>query len=223
MAQVGEHPAANCPFWPLIHRTGRAAHVLHEGILKRGPAGTQLERDAGLSETVYAFVGAGAYPKGLVALFLDPAVTTQLQCTFTPFDSGGLEADKFEGGDSHAQVFDQWHGQGAWLAEAAAAWIGACFDEPESYVRRLEGPPDHPAPHGLISREGDRRAWTLEVQLHEDVPVSDWLRRLVVAHRASLFDVPEAWVDCAEVVEAEGDVVTEADFARHLISAILVA
>jgi hypothetical protein len=49
-------------------------------------------------------------------------------------------------------------------------YLAAHFHDPAEYVRRAQvSQPDFPAYHGLLDR--DRRAWTVEARIHDDLEI----------------------------------------------------
>lgn len=165
---------------PWIHRTGK--HSAWEAVFSglrlaaRAPC-TAFERDAGINSVVYFFVGYPAYPKGGVALLFAPLFSAP--GSFTPFDSGALERGHLKKTHTaltppeRAELFNQFFGTIAGLKEFLGPFLAAHFLEPMDYVRREQlSLPDHPAYHGLVDGNQDRRAWTIEAQVHEDVLLS---------------------------------------------------
>jgi len=172
---------------PLVHRTGKLGAgswkaIVREGVLRAGDAGTELERALGYERAVYFFLGCAAYPAGTVAFLLD-AAALPAGSTFTPFDSGSLEkgfavpadATRWATWDPASQrsVFEEHLGAGSDAPAFAASYVTAHFRAPLDYVRRpQQSVPDYPPYHGLRSTSGDRRAWSIEVRIHEDVDIS---------------------------------------------------
>lgn len=197
-------PAAEAlaPRLPLVHRTGAPmpwTAIVADRLLRATAVGSVGERALGLGRAVYAFVGCGAYPKGNVALIFAQALAGRDDATFTPFDSGGLDGKSAPRGRDAAtweaaerQAFLAAHlGQGRDLAGFLGPYLAAHFRDPAGYVEADHiGEPDFPAYHGLVSTNGDRRAWTVEVQIHSDVPIPDDPSSLTV-----LLDGIDLWRD----------------------------
>lgn len=146
-------------------------------------------------------MGCGAYPHGSVALLLD-GVPDEPRATATPFDSGGCEANKCTqaglelNAEARAELLDRYMlDDGARVAEFGAHYIADMFDEPLDYVRRPRiSQPDRAPVHGLVDRYGDRRAWTIEVQMHGDVAVPpERLVRVVLDRRELYGELPSSY------------------------------
>lgn len=170
-----------------------------EGRLAAGPVGTAWELDAGVRRAVYLFLGAPAYPKGKVALLFDGAAEVH---ACAPFDTGALAGGHISGGGGRSGVdagalFGAAYGEGRALAELSAHWMAAHFDDPLDYVRAgQQQEPQRPALHGLRGEDGDRRAWTVEVQVHGDLPLEPSLRRVVLDYGASCWRVVRTRGSC---------------------------
>ncbi|MBT9560383.1 MAG: hypothetical protein IV100_30440 [Myxococcales bacterium] len=206
--------------WPLIHRTHRPTDRTLESILGSNrielrPVGTSLEASRGYAEAAYAFLGVASYPKGLVALCLDPAVTSTLPCTFTPFDTGGVEAGHLKSSHSADELFDRWLGEGQGMLEVAPSWVASLYDSASDYLRSVGGlPRPNRSPATGIDTEGrDARAWAIEVQLHESLDLDRFLNFVVTTPDLAR-SLPETWdVHLAE--DASEDALGAA-VARHL-------
>lgn len=187
---------------PLVHRTGRRGpwqDIFRAERLEASAPGTSWEREVlGIIEATYFFWGYGAYPHGSVALLL-ARPPTSVRSTAAPFDTGGCEAGFFEspGGplspDERANVLEA-HvvDDGHRVVEYGGCYVAQLFDEPLDYLRRPQhSMPDHAPLHALRSPSGDRRAWTIELQVHGGVPVPPQrLVAVVVRRRAQLRLLP---------------------------------
>lgn len=216
---------------PLVHRTGGRAcppwtQVFDKGVLTRARAGSEAERTHGHDPVVYFFLGAGAFPRGLVALVLRADVLTGRDATFTPFDTGGVgggwmvraDGAALSEAEAHAFYVDH-HANHRDLADFAPSWIASLFADPLDYVRRsLVSAPDRASAHGLRSRTGYRLAWTIELQCLEDVPIRPGVERVVVGRRALALDLPDTFL--GQVVFADEDTL-DTDFDQHIARAIL--
>jgi hypothetical protein len=215
---------------PLVHRTGRASQrwqsIFEGGRLAGDTPGTRWERDVlGVDKATYFFWGCGAYPKGTVALLVD-GVPPDPRCTATPFDTGGCgggffvrdgrplsEAER-ESALDHFTLDD-----GVRVSEYGAHYIADIFDDPLDYVRRgQQSQPERLPVHELSSPTDDRRAWTIEVRVHGDVPVPpERLRKLVLRRRNQLRELPPRYRRLAVVSSSE----SEDDFGREIAEQVL--
>lgn len=217
-------PHARAARWPLVHRTNLAAlnQIAADGQLALKPAGSEPERDAGRGEVVYFFAGAGVYPHGLVAFLVDPELTRSLPCTLTPYDTGGVQGGRMTHDGTQHQLYADWCTDGAALGDALPAYVAAGFDDGDDYVRRTHGPPDRWVHSVRPTDEGFAGAWTIEVQVHEAVPVARWVNRTVVAKSDLLRLLPDLFLRDAQLVDdrVPSDV-TEEQFATGLVPWIL--
>ena len=177
------------------------------------------ERNAGVARAAYFFLGCGAYPDGPVAFVFDADTVLSRSASFTPFDSGSIErhAEPANAGlraswDSTAKdhFLAEHLGHGFDVVPFASAFIAAHFRDPVDYVTRGHGSePDFPAYHGLASAAADRRAWTIEVQAHHDVPLTlgrPGVCDIVAARPSLLEELPDDLVASARVARAENEV-----------------
>lgn len=216
------------PQLPLVHRTGRPGRspwptIFTNQRLDGDRPGTRYERETlAIERAVYFFWGCGAYPHGTVALLLD-GVPTSPRSTATPFDSGGCEANLClrDGGElderERGELLDRfWLDDGTRVAEYGAAYIADIFDDPRDYVRGAQlSEPDRLPIHGLRDRSGDRRAWTIEVQIHGDVPLPpERLRKIVLRRREQVRDVAQPYRRLAVVPDI-------ADFSQAIAHEVL--
>jgi hypothetical protein len=212
---------------PLVHRTNKPGdepakwpEVLRSRTFAASaPCTGDREKAAGIPRAAYFFVGCGAYPDGLVGFVLDaPSVLTRAS-SYTPFDSGSIEKYSVPTEPTLAAAWDgpakdrflaAHVGPGRDLVSFSGPYLASHFHEPLSYVRRGQrSNPDFPAYHGLQCRVGDRRAWTLEVQVHEDVAFGAGgatLIEIVAARPAQVEDMPDDLVGITRVASLENEV-----------------
>lgn len=214
---------------PLVHRTNKPGEereqIKWQAILDsrtfaaREPCTGDREKAAGIPLAAYFFVGCGAYPEGLVGFVLETASVLTLPSSFTPFDSGSLtrfavpaEAALAAAWDepSKDRFLDDHVGPGRELVAFSGPYLAAHFREPLAYIRGGQrSDPHFPAYHGLRSTSGDRRAWTLEVQVHEDVVFRDGgatLVEIVAARHALTLDIPDDLLFLTRVASPENEV-----------------
>lgn len=211
---------------PLVHRTHKpGAEILWLDVLRSRafaasePCTGNRERAAGIPHAAYFFVGCGAYPDGLVGFVLDAPSVLTLPCSFTPFDSGSIEKHAVPSDPILAAAWDDLAkarflaghvGPGRELVAFSGPYLASHFHMPLGYVRGGQrSDPDFPAYHGLVSPSGDRRAWTLEVQVHEDVAFGAGgatLIEIVAARPALVEDMPDDLVGITRVASPENEV-----------------
>ena len=209
---------------PLVHRTYKRGAVAkwRELLSTRRFAApepcTAREKAAGILRAVYFFLGCGAYPDGLVGFILDAPKLLARPASYTPFDSGSIEwgyavpEDPARAWDGPAKdrAFLDHTGHGHHAAAFAGPYLAAHFRDPMTYVRLGQrSTPEFPAYHGLKSVTGDRRAWTIEVRVHEDVPFPEGdpiLTEIVAANALLIEELPDDLVDRARLATAEGEV-----------------
>jgi hypothetical protein len=203
---------------PLVHRTRGAnlsAMLADARLTARDPC-TEHERDCGIARALYFFLGCIAYPEGTVAFVVANHILNHAAATYTPFDTGALvkharprdptapwaEQDKRPFLEAHL-------GRGPDALDFAAEYIAGHFHRAADYTSRpQQSAPDFPAYHGLESASGDRRAWSLEVQLHEDLSlVPGNIDALVLADHDLLADIPDDLKQTTLVAEDEGSLV----------------
>ena len=222
---------------PLVHRTGRRdknppwTEILKGRAFRASPSVTEEEEGCGWPPSVYFFLGVAAYPKGSIAFLLEQDALGSQAGTFSAFDSGALSRGHIVPRDTtlpwslddRIRHLDRHSGSVTAVRDFAGPYIASHFRDPSSYVSLpQESEPDFDAYHGLRSTNGDRRAWTIEVRLHGDVPVSpgrDKLRAIVLANRALESDVPDDFVDRIVVAEADAD--SDGDVAWTTASLVL--
>jgi hypothetical protein len=75
--------------------------------------------------------------------------------------------------ESKKRHLEEHLGSGADVDQFIGPYLAAHFRDPRSYVRLpQQSAPDFPPYHGLASKNGDRRAWTVEVRVHEDINIT---------------------------------------------------
>jgi len=211
---------------PLVHRTCKDGDESkwHEVLATRRfearePCTGDREKAAGIPRAAYFFLGCGAYPDGLVGFVLDAAAVLRRPASYTPFDSGSIEkyavpADPMKeaawDGAAKDRFLADHVGVGVQVAAFAGTYLAAHFRDPLTYVRMGQrGRPEFDAYHGLQSTSGDRRAWTIEVQAHEDVPFpegSDIVTEIVAARQTLVEELPDDLVAIARVARATDEV-----------------
>lgn len=188
-----------------IHKTKKKslAEIFQSMKLETHDVGTAIERSLGYDKAVYFFLGFAAYPQGNAAFLTPPDVIRVDGDTFTPCDTGAIEKgfsiprdpSKRAGWDEADQkVFIEAHlGDLSDVTDFAGPYIAAHFHQSIDYVTRGQvSIPDFPPFHGLESTTGDRRAWTIELQLHHDVhldPDEDVLEMIVIDNLDLLDDI----------------------------------
>lgn len=201
---------------PLVHRTaptGAATSardwraIFDHGTLNADPVPTEHERRAGRERSVYFFLGAGAYPSGQIALLLDPTEALRyVTASFSPFDTGGMHhcTPSCNWDDERrCQHLTAYTGNAPDVHDFAGPYLAAHFRDPRTYVRASQqSAPDFPSFHELVS-DGDRRAWTIEIQAHDDVAISSdplLLRQLLVVGTHKLLELPDEYLARARVL-----------------------
>lgn len=197
---------------PLVHRTASDTagardwrQIFEHSTLKAEPVPTDHERRAGRATSVYFFLGAGAYPSGQIALLLEPTeVLRYVPASFTPYDTGGMcYCTPDWDSDRRFQHLTEYTGEAPDVHRFAGPYLAAHFRDPRGYVRAAQkSAPDFPCFHALVSN-GDRRAWTIEIQAHEDVTISSdprLLRQLLVVGNHKLLELPDEYIARARVL-----------------------
>ena len=199
---------------PLVHRTAGEGQdwreIFEHDTLTARPVPTEHERKAGRANTVYFFLGAGAYPSGQIALLLELQTLRDVKASFSPYDTGGMRYCTPSCGwddDRRCQHLTEYTGDAPDDVHGfAGPYLAAHFRDPRGYVRALQrSTPDFPSFHELIS-DGDRRAWTIEIQAHDDVGISSeaqFLRQLLVVGTHKLLELPDEYVARARVLPDE--------------------
>lgn len=208
---------------PLVHRTcksGDEASWLELMKIRRFAADepcTARESAAGIPRAAYFFLGCGAYPDGLIGFVLKLEAVIARPSSYTPLDSGSLEKHAKPtnpavvwDGPAKNQFLGNHLGRGEEVARFAGPYLAAHFRDPLHYVKRGQlSQPDFPSYHGLADPHGDRRAYTIEVQAHDDVPFDDPidpLIEIVVARPALVEDLPDDLIGKVRVAAAENEV-----------------
>jgi hypothetical protein len=204
--------------FPLTHRTpgGALKHILSDGRLHAKAPCTERELECGVGRALYFFLGCAAYPEGTVAFLAPVRVLERMAASYSPFDSGSLS--KFAcprdplapWSDPEKLAFLESHlGEGADAVAFCAEYVAAHFENATDYVSRPQrSEPDFPAYHGLVSTSGDRRAWSIEVRLHEDLPLDTEHVEAIVIGQADLFaEFSDDLAETVIVAEDEAEVV----------------
>jgi hypothetical protein len=202
-----------------VHRTGKRGGWQQQTELRPQPTDTPAERDAGLLGAVYFFLGAGAYPKGLVAFVVE---LPNAAGTFTPFDSGGLlKGIDVLGADGRSMdeerrrpLWNQWRGDLADVLPFAARWVSNLFDDPARYLTGVE--PDRPPAHGAVFR--GRLAWTIEAQVASTVDLSERATAVLVGRRDLVDDLPSGLLRFVVLPESDW---TEDRFHDYIAAHVL--
>ena len=207
----------------LVHRTAKPGssdpwtRLFQDGRLVPHNVGTQYERRLGYEKAVYFFLGAGAYPEGIIAILLSQTMPICEASTFTPFDTGSLETPYVfpvepdtPWGEEERFVFLQENlGDGTDLAEFTAWYVSLHFHDPLDYVRRPQRSlPDFSLYHGVSDPQEDRRSWTIEVQCHDYVqvvPDEAILHAVLLEGLDLVLELPDSYIKFAKVLgEDEG-------------------
>jgi hypothetical protein len=211
---------------PLVHRTCKSDAVTgwRELLATRRfaasePCSGEREKAAGIPRAAYFFLGCGAYPEGLVGFVMDAETVLTQPSSYTPFDSGSIEKYTVPVEPARAEAWDATAkmeflaahtGHGAEVMDFASSYLAAHFRDPLTYVRHgHKSVPDFSAYHGIASTSGDRRAWTIEVQVHTDVPFPEGgatIQEIVAARAALIEELPDDLVLVARVAAAENEV-----------------
>ncbi len=209
---------------PLVHRTCKlGSESLWLEVLRtrrfvaNEPCTGDREKAAGIPLAAYFFLGCGAYPDGLVGFVLDTPSVLALPASYTPFDSGSIEkyavpdgrgSDLGRSGAGSLPLRAR-GGRGGCRGVRRALSRGALSRRPGLRALGQHSIPDFPAYHGLQSTSGDRRAWTIEVQVHEHVAFGAGgatLTEIVAARQALVEDLPDDPVALARVATVENEV-----------------
>lgn len=149
----------------------------------------------------------------MIAFLVFNRVFETAGASYTPFDTGSLDkyarprdpASSWEDADRH-EFLATYLGHGADAVGFAAEYVAAHFVDVCEYVRRPQvSLPDTPVYHGLESTSGDRRAWSIEVQVHEDVALDEQrVEYLVLGPQDIFVDVPDDLTSKVIVAEDDG-------------------
>ena len=140
-----------------------------------------------------------------------------MEGSYAPFDTGSLdgyarpcvEAAPWE--DVNKDEFLTAHlGAAADAVRFSVDYVAAHFRSAEDYVSRSQtSTPDFSPYHGLQSMNGDRRTWTIEVCLHDDVPLDTTNVAAIVLGQADLAqDVPDDLLETVVISVDEGAIVS---------------
>lgn len=185
---------------------------------------TQRELDCGIDRAIYFFMGCVAYPSGSAAFLVPNRVLDRMRASYTPFDTGSLSSYArprdllvpWDDPEKHT-FLESYLGHGADARAFSAEYIAAHFEDAADYVRSPQrSDPDFPSYHDLTSTTGDRRAWSIEVQLHEDLELTaEHLEAIVVADKELLADIPGELVEKLIIAEDEGSMI--AKIQQHIV------
>lgn len=191
--------------------------ILASGRLTAIAPCTQREVDCGIDRVVYFFLGCGAFPDGSVAFLARAAVLNTKRASYTPFDTGSLThwsrprdpGQSWEESDK-AKFLADYLGVGGDAVAYSIEYVAAHFRSPPDYVCRPQrSDPDFATYHGLMSPSGDRRAWSIEVQLQEDLELDiEHLERIIVASHDLWLDIPDHLSGITPPAEPEGSILT---------------
>jgi hypothetical protein len=204
--------------FPLVHRAPGAAvkNIFSDGHLRAKEPCTPREVECGVERATYFFLGCAAYPEGPVAFLAFGSVLDRFVASYTPFDSGSLSEyarprDPLAPWDEpEKRAFLESHlGDGTDAVAFSAQYLAAHFHDGVDYVLRSQcSAPDYPTYHGLESTSGDRRAWSIEVRLHQDLPLdTEHIEAIVVGQADLLAEVPDDLTATLIVAEDEAEVV----------------
>lgn len=230
------------PHLPWMHRTGRPYSgpagaagpatswrtIFATGRLAPSEVKTHEALD-GRSASVYFFVGACAFPKGNIVLICQPTRPDWLlRATFTPFDTGALAGhagldpatpvhDLYAPWTTpeHCRYLQNYSGSAPALDAYLPVYLATHFRQPRDYVTRPQvSVPDIAPYHGLRSASGDRRTWTVEVQLHGDAGATlddETLLEIFVLGKDRFDALPATFKGLARLLEEDDGVDTPAD------------
>jgi len=201
--------------FPLVHRTegSELTKILGDRRLRSKLPCTEREIECGIPSAIYFFLGCGAYPEGSVAFLASQKILSTSAATYTPFDTGALEKhasprDCVDPWSEHEKktFLGNYLGEGADAVEFAGEYVAAHFARAADYVcRPQQSEPDFPTYHGLVSASADRRAWSIEVQLHEDFDLEAAnLDAIVLGQHDLLKDLPDDLIERVVIAEEEG-------------------
>jgi hypothetical protein len=204
----------------LVHRTVPSGGVTLEQIfaakcLRAQPPCTQREIDCGVNSAVYFFLGCAAYPEGAVAFLAPTRLLGTTPASYAPFDTGSLSKfarprDPLRSWDANdkREFLTSHLGEGADAVAFCADYLAAHFKDVADYVCLPQlSEPDFPTYHDLVSAKGDRRAWSIEVQLHANLDLNAaHLEAIVIGQADLLADIPDDLVHKLVVAEDEGSI-----------------
>lgn len=103
----------------------------------------------------------------------------------------------------------------------SAEYVAAHFENATDYlIRPQRSIPDYPTYHGLESTSGDRRAWSIEVRLHEDLPLDTEHIEAIVVGQADLFaEFSDDLAELVVVAEDEAEVVWK--IQEHILGEVV--
>jgi len=167
---------------PLAHRTcaGPLPAALDARIVRAREGTDEATESLVFKERIaaYLFFGSAPFPDAPVAMLLHMNALSKA-FSYTPFDTGGVLRGHIvpanpSGPCDPQQGVRDFLGLSDDFQDFAALYLSAHFRHPIDYVRSSQGGlPDFPPFHGYESAaESDRRAWTIELQARQPVPVT---------------------------------------------------
>lgn len=168
------------------------------------------ELECGLDRALYFFLGCAAYPEGNVAFLVKSHLLERMPGSYSPFDSGSLSKRAHPRDplapweDPEKLAFLESHlGDSTDVVAFCADYIAAHFEDAKDYVLRpQQSEPDFPTYHDLVSQTGDRRAWSIEVRLHEDLELSaEHIDAIVIAREDYLDNFPDDLLEKVVIAE----------------------
>lgn len=142
----------------------------------------QVESDYGLGDCLYFYAGHACPDFGDVVLVYRAAMADDDAGNATPFDTGGLHggyisvdgvvdrAGRKDYCARHMRTLSTWRND-------ASTYVAAHFSSGFDYVLGAK-PTTDDATGRLLNARNSRRAWTWEVRLHRDHPISQELIRV---------------------------------------------
>lgn len=206
---------------PYVHRTGKPGgppwgRIFDEQVITAQLPSTSCERDLGHTATVYLFLASGAYAQGNIAFVMAREAVLDQAGTATPFDSGGCFCNAPVLLERASTPFPSQAARCAHIrahmlersqdvGDFTACYVLAHFHDPSSYIRLPQiASTDRPVFHDLRSPTNDRRAWTIELQRHANLPVPPdrgRVLRVIIADRSLFSRLPPAYRRLAEIAE----------------------
>lgn len=200
------------PDVPLVRVEGKAFargatltidRMLREPVLLRASKsdGTRRAESAfNLGDSLYFYVGHACPDFGQIVLVFDPTWSESAPGSTTPFDTGGLlaglvRADGTDDVPARCRYLDQHRRPLLGWRTRFAAYLSMHFASAVDYVLGRRGITDDPSGR-LLDPSNERRAWTWELQVHQDHRVTDDLLLLCIpsdvadALRAALLQLP---------------------------------
>lgn len=148
----------------------------------------QIARDAerryGLGACLYFYAGYACPEFGTVVLAYHPTLADGRSGNASSFDTGGMFKGYIQGtalnteADRDALVAADLCALGLWETRLTD-WVSTHFSSLDDYLNNERPRMDDPSGR-LLHPRNDRRAWTFEVRLHDDVPLFDHLAFAIV-------------------------------------------